>query len=283
MIIKHKRNRLTAVATITALLSIGTVQAHESHDHTDVSPDAIVSTDHKKAIEQYGLPLTLMNTIYEGQITAAEMKGLGTLGVGVSNHLNGELTAVDGVIYSIAADGTATVAPDDLQAPYMSMIDFEPSRTVTISNINSFKELEQAVLANITSANTLHVFKAKGMFSFTRLASAHGVEDEDVDFFEYLDSRQMYNLEQTEGTIVGIYTPAYLGTISIPGLHFHFQNADNTVGGHMEDIRFDQLEFEVQEVDRINVALPNVQKFRDIDMKMIQPPSGAGAGGSKSP
>lgn len=281
MIIKQKRSRLTAVATITALLSIGTAQAHESHDHADTN--ATVSPDNRQAIEQYGLPLTLMNTIYEGQITAAEMKSLGSLGVGVSNHLNGELTAVDGVIYSIAADGTATVAPDDLQAPYMSMIHFDPSRTVTISNINSFRELEQAVLANITSANTLHVFKAKGLFSFTRLASAHGVEDEDVDFFEYLDSRQMYNLEHTEGTIVGMYTPAYLGTISIPGLHFHFQNADNTVGGHMEDIRFDQLDFEVQEVDRINVALPNVQKFRDIDMKMIQPPSGAGAGGSKSP
>lgn len=281
MITKQEKSRLTAVATLTALLSIGTAQAHESHDHADTS--ATVGNDNRQAIEQYGLPLTLMNTIYEGQISAAEMKSLGDLGVGVSNHLNGELTAVDGVIYSIAADGTATVAPDDLQAPYMSMIHFEPSRTVTISNINSFSELEQAVSANITSANTLHVFKAKGLFSFTRLASAHGVEDEDVDFFEYLDSRQMYNLEQTEGTIVGIYTPAYLGTISIPGLHFHFQNADNTVGGHMEDIRFDQLDFEVQEVDRINVALPNVQKFRDIDMKMIQPPSGAGAGGKKSP
>ncbi|ASJ75732.1 acetolactate decarboxylase [Granulosicoccus antarcticus] len=278
MIIEHKNSLLAAATTLAALLSISNASAHESHEHNDTQ--ATDSVDDRKAIEQYGLPLTLMNTIYEGQITAAEMKSLGNLGVGVSNHLNGELTAVDGVVYSIAADGTATVAPDDLQAPYMSMIDFEPTRTITISDINSFKDLEQAVLANITSANTLHVFKAKGLFSFTRLASAHGVEDENVDFFEYLGSRQMYDLEQTEGTIVGIYTPAYLGTVSIPGLHFHFQNGDNTIGGHMEDIRFDQLQFEVQEVDRINLALPNVQKFRDIDMKMIQPPSGAGAGGS---
>ncbi len=277
MILKHKNNLLAVVSTIFALLSTGNVAAHESDDHADIT----ASSGDRKAIEQYGLPLTLMNTIYEGQITAAEMKSLGTLGVGVSNHLNGELTAVAGVVYSIAADGTATVASDDLQAPYMSMINFEPTRTAIISDVGSFKELEQAVLENISSANTLHVFKAKGEFSFTRLASAHGVEDENVDFFEYLGSRQMYNLEHTVGTIVGIYTPAYLGTISIPGLHFHFQNEDNTIGGHLEDIRFDEMQFEVQEVDRINVALPNVQKFRDIEMKMIQPPSGAGAGGSE--
>ncbi|ASJ73223.1 acetolactate decarboxylase [Granulosicoccus antarcticus] len=277
MMLKHRHTLLAVVSTIATLLSSANATAHESDDHAEIT----ASTGDRKAIEQYGLPLTLMNTIYEGQITAAEMKSLGTLGVGVSNHLNGELTAVDGIVYSIAADGTATVAPDDLQAPYMSMINFEPTRTVTITDISSFKALEQAVLDNISSANTLHVFKAKGEFSFTRLASAHGVEDENVDFFEYLGSRQMYNLEHTVGTIVGIYTPAYLGTISIPGLHFHFQNEDNTIGGHLEDIRFDKMQFDVQEVDRINVALPNVQKFRDIDMKMIQPPSGAGAGGSK--
>lgn len=273
MIVKRKNLRLLA---ITAAMLFGVAFgafAHEDGHRENVD---------KSAIQQYGLPITLMNTIYEGTITAKEMKTLGDIGVGVSNHLNGELTAVDGVIYSIAADGTATVAPDDLQAPYMSMLKFEPTKTITLTDIGSFKELQDAVVAQIESVNSFYAFKAKGTFEYAHMASAHGVEDEDVDFFEYLDSRQMYDLENTRGTLVGIYTPDYLGTISIPGLHFHFQNGDNTVGGHLEDIRFKSMDFEVQEFDRIDLALPNVEEFRTKKMKMIQPPSGAGAGGTNN-
>lgn len=262
-------SRLT-IGLVAAFGLLTQVYAHDDESNQD-----------KSAIQQYGLPVTLMNTIYEGTITAKEMKSLGDIGVGVSNHLNGELTAVDGVIYSIAADGTATVAPDDLQAPYMSMIRFEPTHLITLKNIDSFKELSDRVSEEIESVNSFYVFRARGRFNHTRLASAHGVEDEDVDFFEYLNSRQMYELEETDGTLVGIYTPDYLGVISIPGLHFHFQNADNTIGGHLEDIRFDTIEFQVQEFNRIDLALPNVEEFRNEKMRMIQPPSGAGAGGTE--
>lgn len=258
---------------VTAITLTGVSQAALAHG-------GVHHHDTPKAIQQYGLPLTLMNTIYEGTITAEQMSELGDIGVGVSNHLNGELTAVDGVIYSIAADGTATIAPADLQAPYMSMLKFEPTKTITLKNIRSFKELQDAITAQITSVNSFYAFKAKGRFDYAHLASAHGVEDEDVDFFEYLASRQMYDLKNTTGTVVGIYTPEYLGDISIPGLHFHFQNGDNTVGGHLEDIRFDSMDFEMQEFDKINLVLPNGPEFRSKKMQIIAPPSGAGAGGT---
>lgn len=233
------------------------------------------------AIQQYGLPLTLMNTIYEGEITAREMQSLGDIGVGVSNHLDGELTAVDGVIYLIAADGTVSVAPDTLKAPYMSMIKFEPTDTVTITDVTSFADMQKKVLDLVESVNSFYAFKATGTFEYAKMASAYGVEDEDVDFFEYLGSRQMYEREEIEATIVGIYTPDYLGIISIPGLHLHFQSADNKLGGHLEDIRFTSMEFQMQELNKINLSLPNVEEFRTEPMQMIQPPSGAGAGGSE--
>ncbi len=65
-------------------------------------------------------------------------------------------------------------------------------------------------------------------------------------------------------------------------MHLHFQKGDNKIGGHLGDIRFDKMEFEVQEFDRMNLSLPHVEEFRTKKMKMIQPPSGAGAGGSEN-
>jgi acetolactate decarboxylase len=264
----HPSNLL--VPAVLASLAMSTdVQAHEDgHDETPV-------------IKQYGLPLTLMNTIYEGTITVREMKRQGTIGVGVSNHLNGELTVVDGVVYQVAADGAATVAPDELQAPYISMIDFQPETTVRIENVISFKDLSDKLSVNFDAVNSFYAFRATGTFDYVKMASAHAVEDEDTDFFTYLDSRQMYTVEQAEGTMVGIFTPQYLATVSIPGLHFHFQTEDNATGGHVEDVRLNGVTFEIQQLDRIDVSLPVVEEFRTEPMQMIAPPSGAGAGGAE--
>lgn len=83
-------------------------------------------------------------------------------GIGVRDHLNGELTAMDGIIYSIVATGTATVAPDDLQAPYMSMLTFEPTKTITPTNIECYKSLREAAISQISSINSFCAFRAKG-------------------------------------------------------------------------------------------------------------------------
>ncbi|MDB6176314.1 acetolactate decarboxylase [Paracoccus sp. Z330] len=256
-------------AVLATLVATNGASAHEDGHHDT------------PMISQYGLPLTLMNTIYEGTITAREMKKQGTIGVGVSNQLNGELTVVDGVVYQIAADGTSTVAPDELQAPYISMIDFRPDRTVTIADVTSFKDLSDKLSRNYGAVNSFYAFRATGLFDHVKMASAHAVEDGDTDFFAYLDSRQMYSVDRTDGTMVGIFTPEYLATVSIPGLHFHFQTADNKTGGHVEDVRFDSMVFEVQQLDRIDVSLPMVDEFRTEPMQMIAPPSGAGAGGAE--
>jgi len=37
----------------------------------------------------------------------------------------------------------------------------------------------------------------------------------------------------TEGTLVGFYTPAFMGSLSVPGMHLHFLSADRKTGGHL--------------------------------------------------
>lgn len=90
----------------------------------------------------------------------------------------------------------------------------------------------------------------------------------------------MFDLTNTEGTIVGIHMPDCLGMISIPDLHFHFENGDNTVGDHLEDIRFDCMDFEIEDFDRIDRVLPSVPECRSNNLQIFQPPSGAGSSGN---
>ena len=221
----------------------------------------------ENTIHQYAPTVALLNSIYEGDITPQQMVQQGKIGIGTVNHLAGELVAVDGVVYTIDAEGGITKAAEDLKSPNMTMINFQPKKTVTVKNIASYEDLTKELQKYSTSVNSFYAYRIKGEFGYLKMASAHKVENEDVSLNEYLDTRVMYTRENIKGTLVGLFTPDYLGNIVIPGMHFHFLSDDIKLGGHLEDIKFDNLEVEIQEVNQVNLQLPETEKFRNTSLK----------------
>lgn len=243
----------------------------ETHGHEHPHPHSLdengLAPYTENTIHQYAPTVALLNSIYEGDITPEQMVQQGNIGIGTVNHLAGELVAVDGVVYTIDAEGGIKVAPQDLESPNMTMINFQPKRTVTVENIESYEDLTKALQKYATSINSFYAYRIKGEFGYLKMASAHKVENEDVSLFEYLDTRVMYTRENIKGTLVGLFTPDYLGNIVIPGMHFHFLSEDIKLGGHLEDIKFDKLQVEIQEINQVNLQLPETEKFRTRELK----------------
>jgi len=248
-----------------------TVSALETHGHEHPHPHNLdengLASHTENTIHQYAPTVALLNSIYEGDITPQQMVQQGNIGIGTVNHLAGELVAVDGVVYTIDAEGGIKVAPQDLESPNMTMINFQPKKAVTIENIGSYDDLTKALQKYATSINSFYAYRIKGEFGYLKMASAHKVENEDMSLFEYLDTRVMYTRENIKGTLVGLFTPDYLGNIVIPGMHFHFLSEDIKLGGHLEDIKFDKLQVEIQEVNQVNLQLPETEKFRTRELK----------------
>ena len=247
------------------------VSTSETHGHEHPHPHSLdengLAPYTENTIHQYAPTVALLNSIYEGDITPEQMVQQGNIGIGTVNHLAGELVAVDGVVYTIDAEGGIKVAPQDLESPNMTMINFQPKRTVTVENIESYEDLTKALQKYATSINSFYAYRIKGEFGYLKMASAHKVENEDVSLFEYLDTRVMYTRENIKGTLVGLFTPDYLGNIVIPGMHFHFLSEDIKLGGHLEDIKFDKLQVEIQEINQVNLQLPETEKFRTRELK----------------
>jgi alpha-acetolactate decarboxylase len=239
------------------------------HEH---SHESGLASHTKNTVHQYSPTIALLNSIYEGDLTPQQMVQQGNIGLGTVNQLAGELIAVDGIVYTIDAEGGIKKAPKDLKSPNMTMINFQPKQTLEISNITSYGDLNDALNKHRTSKNSFYAYKIKGDFKYLKMASAHKVKNEDVSLFEYLDTRVMYTRENIKGTLVGLFTPNYLGNIVIPGMHFHFLSNDIKLGGHLEDIKFDHLTVEVQEVNQVNLQLPQVEKFRTRELKDVKPP-----------
>ncbi|MDO6516815.1 acetolactate decarboxylase [Zobellia uliginosa] len=249
---------------------VSSSEKHElqhGHPHSHSTDEHGLATHTENTIHQYAPTVALLNSIYEGDITPQQMVQQGNIGIGTVNHLAGELVAVDGVVYTIDAEGGIAEAPNDLESPNMTMINFQPKKTVTVKNIGSYEDLTKELQKYATSINSFYAYRIKGEFGYLKMASAHKVENEDVSLFEYLDTRVMYTRENIKGTLVGLFTPDYLGNIVIPGMHFHFLSEDIKLGGHLEDIKFDKLQVEIQEVNQVNLQLPETKKFRTRELK----------------
>lgn len=247
--------------------AMSTSEEAHGHSHSQGTDEHGLAPHTENTIHQYAPTVALLNSIYEGNITPQQMVQQGNIGIGTVNHLAGELVAVDGVVYTIDAEGGIAEAPDDLESPNMTMINFQPKQTVTVENIESYEDLTRELQKYSTSKNSFYAYRIKGEFKHLKMASAHKVENEDVSLFEYLDTRVMYTRDNIKGTLVGLFTPDYLGNIVIPGMHFHFLSDDIKLGGHLEDIKFDKLSIEIQEVNQVNLQLPETEKFRNKDLK----------------
>jgi acetolactate decarboxylase len=244
----------------------------EKHEHSHETDDSGLTPHTENTVHQYSPTIALLNGIYEGDITPQQMIQQGNIGLGTVNQLAGELIAVDGVVYTIDAEGGIRKAPNNLKSPNMTMINFQPKQTIELKNVSSLADLNTALNKYRTSKNSFYAYKIKGEFAYLKMASAHKVENEDVSLFEYLDTRVMYTRENIKGTLVGLFTPSYLANIVIPGMHLHFLSDDIKLGGHLEDVRFDNLSVEVQEVNQVNLQLPKVEKFRTRELKNVAPP-----------
>jgi acetolactate decarboxylase len=59
-----------------------------------------------------------------------------------------------------------------------------------------------------------------------------------------------------KGVMVGFYTPSFMSSVSVPGVHLHFLTEGNTSGGHLLECRPRNIKFEVQFLYTLELSLP---------------------------
>jgi acetolactate decarboxylase len=62
--------------------------------------------------------------------------------------------------------------------------------------------------------------------------------------------------KRNSGAPVGFFTPDFLGSLSVPGLHLHFLSADRQRGGHLLECRTSRVRAGVQFISMLELALP---------------------------
>lgn len=234
---------------------VGTMLAHR-HDeglHHDV--------ERAHALYQTSTMSALLDGIYDGTVTIAELLEHGDFGLGTFNHLDGEMIVNDGVCVHMFSDGEARVAGPDELTPFAAVTWFEPDITIDVSTPTPRSDLLAQVDRQLSSENLFHAVRVSGSFATLSTRTAARQEAPYPPLPEATDSESQRIFTEAAGVVVGFRAPDYEQGIAVAGYHLHFLNTAHTGGGHVLDFVLEQGTLEISTLSEIHLSLPTTGPF----------------------
>jgi acetolactate decarboxylase len=175
----------------------------------------------------------LMEGVYEGTISGAEMRKKGDFGLGTFDALDGELIMLDNAIYRATPDTKLSVMDDKTSIAYAVVKFFNTDVRFEVSFVQSMTELGKRIDDNVKLDNVMLAIKVTGKFENLLLRAVPKQAEPYPKFEEVAKAQTEISLENIRGILVGFRFPEYTGEVSVPGYHFHFVSEDKTIGGHV--------------------------------------------------
>lgn len=217
-------------------------------------------------IYQASLMSALLDGVYEGELTIAELLKQGNFGLGTFNHLDGELIAFDREVHQLRSDGSARPAQMHQKTPFAVVTFFQPSVTQHFEKPISKAELHQCINEQIASPNLFCALRVDGQFSQVETRTVPRQERPYKPMLEAIEAQPTFSFHQRRGTLVGFRSPDYMQGIGVAGYHEHFVTDDRNGGGHVLDYQLDHGRLQFGVISRLNLQLPHDADFLRADL-----------------
>ncbi|RED96004.1 acetolactate decarboxylase [Marinoscillum furvescens] len=219
----------------------------------------------KDKFYHYSIWYAFVNRIFDGELTAERLYQNGDLGLGSFDRLDGELIMLDGKLYRATEDGKVTIAQPKDKIAYVNATFFEADHTFEVQASN-YDELRAAINARLPSRNIFYAFKISGEFDYMKCGGLH---KQDKPFDTGLDvlipNRPIFERSNFSGTMVGFFSPDFIGDINVAGYHLHFVSDDEQFAGHVMDFKASSLQVHVDELYAYEFELPRQKEYLEGD------------------
>ena len=223
----------------------------------------------REAIAQVALLQSLAQGYFGGTVTVRDLRGLGDVGIGTFEGLNGEMIMLDGTVYQALGDGRVVVADDSVIIPYATVTFFDDDTCVPLKDIADKAAFEAALNGKVAEygANSFYMVKMRAKFPSILFRSEYGSEKPYPPLAEALKGKQTEFTEKNiKGTLVGLYCPSYMGELNSVGWHFHFISKDKKKGGHILELSLKNATAYLDQTDRFNMILHDDKKFHELNL-----------------
>lgn len=216
-------------------------------------------------IFQISTSTALVEGVYQGCVSIAEIKQHGDFGLGTFDSLDGEGIMFNGEVWQAKGNGTVQKVADTNLCPFWVMTHFKPDLSLNLKHIASWGTLcEQIDLAR-KSENIFFSIHLSGLFKSIDYRVACKTKP-GIDLVTATQQQAMFHLEDCEGDLIGFWSPHYAKTLNVPGYHLHFLSKDRQHAGHVLALKAEHLYLELSEQNHLNVALPESTAFLQADL-----------------
>lgn len=173
---------------------------------------------------------------------------------------------LDGHIYRANADCSIEEPPDTETTPFADVTFFESDYEEELKNIDNIEDLKKALdrCVTVLGANIFYMLRITGSFSRVTIRSEHAQEKPYRPLNKAMETDQEFlTLQDVKGTVVGLFCPAYMRGLNVPGWHFHFIDRDRKKGGHMTDIAIKDTIAALDTTDGFKMHLPDTISFQE--------------------
>jgi acetolactate decarboxylase len=84
---------------------------------------------------------------------------------------------------------------------------------------------------------------------------------------EVAQEQPVYQFEQVEGTLAGFFTPSFMASLNVPGLHLHFLSTDFVHGGHVLECIPRDVRVGIQFISKLELSLPMTLDYLTWDFR----------------
>lgn len=197
----------------------------------------------------------LVEGIYEEKIPFREIKKHGDFGLGTFDNLDGEMVMLDGKIYQITSDGRAAMVDDTALTPFVCVTFYNPLSHDEADQEMDYHDFFKWLDSLLPSPNLFFAIRIEGLFSQVRVRSVPKQESY-RPLVEIAAEQPVFDFHDVEGTLAGFFTPSFMSSVNVPGLHLHFLSADLQHGGHLLECRPRKIRAGVQFISKLELALP---------------------------
>lgn len=213
--------------------------------------------------------ISLLNGVYDGQLTVADIKTHGDQGLGTWDRLNGEGVILDGKFYRVSAEGLVYEQPDNAVMPFAQVSFFQADTTIRIPPGTMFSDLGALVDSQLPTINTYYALRLEGIFETLETRSLPEQGKPYRPFWKVQETEPKFHFQDVKATMVGFRSPPYATNFDPTEFHLHCLTADLKGGGHVLGFVIKQGVLYLQRIDSFETAIPTSEAFDRADLNKI--------------
>jgi acetolactate decarboxylase len=237
----------------------------ESLDHLVAAALALYLGESFHTLFQVSTSAALVEGLYQGAVRVEQIEAHGDFGLGTFVDLDGEMVVLDGSVYRLASDGSVTEVEDSQLIPYAVVTRFRVETHKNDVSFSAFDELVAVCDGLRSSENLFYAFRVDGAFSSLHCRIVRAVA-KGTPLTAAASGESLFTVSDVKGTLVGIWSPTFAGSFSVPGYHFHFIADDRKMGGHVLDCEAEHTTIRACSMTEMHVALPETEEFLQADL-----------------